>query len=338
MIKADGYGHGAVPAARTLSALGCRNFGVATLGEAAALGSAVGEGAVVVFGGIHPGAAARAVELGVEVAVFDNEVLDGLGAAASAAGRQVRVHVKVDTGMHRLGVAPEDVAAFVARAQRTDGVEPVALCSHFAMAESVQTGVTAGQFEIIEDVSAELAQSGVRLRRHLANSAAVITRPETHLDMVRPGLMLYGLYPDPAMRTVVDLRPVMRLEAFVVRVADIPAGEGVGYGHTYRTPSKRRIATIRCGYADGLPRAMSNRGSVVAGGRTLPIVGRVCMDHTMLDATDTQLRPGDSVILWGAEDLVAEDAADRIDTISYELVARVGPRVRREYSGGAAGD
>jgi alanine racemase len=338
MIKADGYGHGAVPAARTLSALGCRNFGVATLEEAAALGSAVGEAAVVVFGGIHPGAAARAVELGVEVVVFDDEVLGALSQAASAAGRPVRVHVKVDTGMHRLGLAPENVAEFVARARSADGVEPVALCSHFAMAESVRTDVTAGQFEIIEEVSADLTRSGVRLRRHLANSAAVITRPETHLDMVRPGLMLYGLYPDPAMRTVADLRPVMRLEASVVRIADVAAGEGVGYGHTYRTPSKRRIATIRCGYADGLPRAMSNKGTVVADGRTLPVVGRVCMDHTMVDATGTQLGPGDRVVLWGGDGLTAEEAANRIDTISYELVARVGPRVGREYCGGTAVD
>ena len=331
MVKADAYGHGAVRVARTLVGLGCRNLGVATLAEAAAIQDAGRGAAIVVFGGVHASEAGTAAKLGVEVVVDSYEVLSALAAAGTAAGTTVRVHVKVDTGMHRLGLFPDQVVEFVAKADALQSVEPVALCSHFAMAESVHTGVTAGQFEKMQDTLKELTRSGVRLRCHLANSAAVLTRPETHLDMVRPGLMLYGLYPDPSMRKVSDLRPVMRLEASVVRVAEVDAGEGIGYGHSYRAETKRKIATLRCGYADGFPRAMSNRGVVDVAGREVPVVGRVCMDHVMVDATDVELAPGDSVVLWGSGNLPTEEVAQRIDTISYELVTRVGPRVKRVY-------
>jgi alanine racemase len=150
--------------------------------------------------------------------------------------------------------------------------------------------------------------------------------------MVRPGLMLYGLYPDAALHARADLHPVMTFEAPVVRVAEVGAGEGIGYGHSYRTRARSRIATLRCGYADGYPRALSNRGRVSIGGRQAPVVGRVCMDHTMIDVSDVAgVKTGDVAVLWGPG-LGAEDVAAAADTISYELIARVGPRVAREYT------
>lgn len=331
MVKADAYGHGAPAVAATLVKLGVAALGVATLEEAARLDFAGGRSPVpvVVFGGLSPDEGERAVELGVEVVTDSPAVVEALGARALARGRALRVHIKVDTGMHRLGVSPEEVATFGELVARTPGVEPVAVCSHFAMAESVATEVTEGQLERLSNASRALVERGLRLERHLANSAAVMTRPATHLDMVRPGLMLYGLYPDSALRPMADLSPVMTLEARVVRVATVGPGEGVGYGHTFRADRPIRVATLRCGYADGYPRALSNLGQALIAGQIAPVLGRVCMDHMMVDVSAIgKVGPGTTAILWGAG-LPTESVAESAGTIAYELVARIGGRVVR---------
>ena len=336
MVKADAYGHGAVEVTRALVGAGCRIFGVATLDEASQLFQRAGLTArarVLVFGGLLPAYAERAVELGVEVVTHEADVVRALGAAAVAAGRDVAIHVKVDTGMHRLGVAPEDVPEFLSVIGATRGVRAVALCSHFALAESVSTDVTAGQLERLIAASRAAAAVGEPLARHLANSAAIMTCKDAHLEMVRPGLMLYGLYPDASLHGRANLRRVMTLHAPVVRVADVAADEGIGYGHTYRTSVPAKIATLRCGYADGYPRALSNRGTVLFSGGTAPVVGRVCMDHVMVDVSAVgPVRVGDVAVMWGPE-LPTEDVAAAAGTISYELVARVGARVVRQYVG-----
>jgi len=335
MVKADAYGHGDSDVARALARMRCRDFGVATLPEAARLRAALsGFDAVriVVFGGISAADARGAVDIHADIATQEPDVVRALAAAGQSAGREARVHVKVDTGMHRLGAAPAEVAALVALANRTRGVRPVALCSHFAMAESVTTAVTAGQLDALLSAATAVVDGGQSLPCHMANSAAILTCAEAHLDMVRPGLMLYGLYPAPELRTRAELRPVMTLAAPVVRIFEVGPGEGIGYGHSYRTERPSRIATLRCGYADGYPRALSNRGTVVIRGQRAPVVGRVCMDHTMVDVTGLdRIDLDDEAILWG-HDPGAADVAAAAETISYELVARVGPRVAREVS------
>jgi alanine racemase len=329
MVKADAYGHGARAVARSLVASGVDMLGVATLDEADRLGDGKGGAAVVVFGGLSPDEADRALALDVEVATDSRAVVDALGARALALGRTARIHIKVDTGMHRLGVEPGDVAAFGDAIARTPGVEPVAICSHFAMAESVATSVTEGQLERLVTSARALEQHGLAVERHLANSAAVMSRPAAHLDRVRPGLMLYGLYPDASLASTASLRPVMTFEARAVRVAAVGPGEGIGYGHTFRAERPMRVATFRCGYADGYPRALSNVGKVLVAGRLVPIVGRVCMDHMMVDVTDVgEVQRGAVATLWGAG-LPAETVAGWAGTIAYELVARVGARVAR---------
>jgi len=333
MVKADAYGHGAVAVTSRLVSLGVDTLGVATLDEAERLSSARGSATCVVFGGISPDEAGRAVALGVDVVTDSRELIDALAQSARALGREMHVHLKVDTGMHRLGLPPAEAVELAAFASALDGVVPVAVCSHFAMAESVATDVTEGQLERLIGVADSLASRGIRLRRHLANSAAVITRPAAHLDMVRPGLMLYGLYPAESLRAAVDLRPVMTLEAHVIRVGEVGPGEGIGYGHSFRAPRKILVATLRCGYADGYPRALSNRGGVRIEGRLAPIVGRVCMDHVMVDVTDIPgVRRGTCATMWGKAP-ATESVADQAGTIAYELVARVGTRVRREITG-----
>lgn len=336
MVKSDAYGHGASDCARALAAAGCRAFGVATVEEAAAIGpavnksSAVSPARVAVFGGLLPAEARAAVEAGAEVVTQEIDVVRAAGECASAAGTEVAVHVKIDTGMHRLGVAPADVVAFVRAASAFPSVRVVAICSHFAQAESVTGEVTAGQLEKMLAADTALREAGFTLTRHLANSAAILSRPEAHLDMVRPGIMLYGVAPDPSLGGRADLHPVMQLVARVIRVADISVGEGIGYGHTFHTARPTRLATVRCGYADGYPRALGNVAIATVHGNRIPLVGRICMDHAMFDVTDVaDVVVGDEITLWGEEPGV-EDVAAAAGTIAYELLARVGARVRRE--------
>jgi alanine racemase len=333
MVKADAYGHGAPMVVERLRTAGVERLGVATLAEAEAIASARGDVPCVVFGGIGAADADRAVRLGVEVVTDSREVIDALAARARGAGRAVRIHLKVDTGMHRLGFAVAEVADVAQHVANTAGIEPAALCSHFAMAESVATDVTDGQLERLLAASEATSARGVKLPRHLANSAAVMTRPAAHLEMVRPGLMLYGLYPDPALLDAAALTPVMTLEACVVRVAPVGPGEGIGYGHTFRAKRAMNVATLRCGYADGYPRALSNRGEVLIDGVRAPVVGRVCMDHVMVDVTALpHIVPGTRVTMWGRGHRT-ETVAEAAGTISYELVARVGARVTRSTEG-----
>jgi alanine racemase len=335
MVKADAYGHGACGCAQTLARAGCDAFGVVTVAEAEEIAPVVravcADARVVVFGGILPSEVERALAAGAEVAAHERSVVEALGAAAQKTGTLAALHVKLDTGMHRLGVEGRDAVEFVRAAAATAGVRPVGLCSHFAQAECVTGQATEGQLEKLLDADRALAAAGFRLERHMANSAAILTRKEAHLDMVRPGIMLYGSFPDAGLRGRASLTPVMTLEAAVVRVADVAAGEGISYGHTHRTTAPARIATIRCGYADGYPRHLSNKGLVEVRGRLAPVVGRVCMDHTMVDVTTIPgVAAGDAAVMWGQAPSV-EDMAERAGTISYELLARVGKRVERIF-------
>lgn len=342
MIKADGYGHGASVCASALAEAGCTDFGVATIDEAVAIASNVGGPPArrIVFGGLLPFEADAAVASGAEIVTQEIDVVRALGQRASAAGREVAVHLKIDTGMARLGMAPADAAAFAEAARPVRGVRLVGLCSHFAQAESVTGQVTAGQLEALLAADQALRDSGVVLTRHLANSAGILTRPDTHLDMVRPGIMLYGVVPDPSLAGRADLRPVMTLVARVVRVADVGPGQGVGYAHTFHAKRPTKIATVRCGYADGYPRALGNVAVASVRGVRVPLIGRVCMDHAMFDVTDVAdvagVALGDEVILWG-DDPHVEEISSLAGTIGYELLARVGARVRRETIGPGQG-
>ena len=336
MVKADAYGHGAARVTRALVQEGCSAFGVATVEEARSLveESACPPAQITVFGGVLPESAAEAVGLGVQVVTHSEATVEALGREATAAGSEVAVHVKVDTGMHRLGLEPRDCGRFARLVAATPGTRPVALCSHFACAESVTGDVTDGQLEDMLVAEEMVRGEGLQLQRHLANSAGVMTRREAWLDCVRPGLMLYGLYPDPSLTDRADLRRVITLTAPVVRVTGLGSGQGIGYGHTFHTDRPSRVAVLRCGYADGYPRALGNRGKVLLAGGEAPVVGRVCMDHTIVDVTDLDgVAEGDTAVMWGDRP-ATEEVARAAETISYELVARVGARVRRHYVGG----
>jgi alanine racemase len=326
VVKADGYGHTASVVAPVLDSAGVDWFGVATVEEGAELRALGIRRPILVLYGIDPRHAERARRLDLAVAVVDAATLPALAAAASG----LRVHLEVDTGMTRLGVRPSEVAAAAAAIGAAPGLELDGVFSHFGNADDARTPHSESQVQTFRDAVATLDASGMRPRWvHLCNSAGTLMRPDAHFGMVRPGVCLYGV--TPAAAGDVGLRPAMRLESRVWRVWEVPAGRHVGYDQTYVTSRPTRIAVVPVGYADGYPRALSNRGEMLVGGHRAPIIGRVCMDVTMIDVTDIAgVVVGNPVILWGASDagaLPVDEVAVACDTIAYELLTRVGRRV-----------
>ena len=332
VVKADGYGHGAAPAARAFLDGGATGLGVSMVAEGSELRRAGIDAPVVVLGGAFPGEEAAAVAHDLAVAVWSIEGGRALADAARAAGRPAAVHLKVNTGMTRLGCEVEDVRALgealVGELHlRIDGV-----FSHFASADAVETVSARKQIARFAAAVEELAAAGIRPPHvHLANSAAVLAEPAACFTMVRPGLMLYGYPPAPHLASRARLRPAMRLRTRIAQVRSVPAGTAVGYGGTWTAARGSRLATLPLGYADGYLRAASNRGHMLVGGRRVPVAGRVCMDHVMLDVTDVpEPRAGDPVTVFGPS-LGADAVAEWSDTIAYEVLTSVGKRVPRVY-------
>ena len=337
-VKANGYGHGAIPVARRLVELGTDYLAVACLDEAAALRAAGITAPILVLGYTHPALAGSAVELGVTQAVFTPELAKALSEAAGAAGKRAKVHLKVDTGMSRLGVLdhdPEGAAKEIAALCALPHLEPEGIFTHFANADGDEE-YTMLQFTRLLDVLEELRGKYGRTFeiRHCAASAAVLNYPCTHMDMIRPGIALYGHYPDPSCEGLdgPGLKPVMSLYSRVAAVRDFPENTPVSYGCTASFgPEGGRTAVLPIGYADGLHRALSNAGSVWLDGRPRPIMGRVCMDMCMIGLDGSaNVRPGDVAEVFGPH-LPVERHAELAGTISYELLCAVAPRVPRIY-------
>jgi alanine racemase len=342
VVKADGYGHGLVPAARAVLAGGADALGVAVLEEALALRAAGITAPLLAW--LHtPGTDyAAALTAGVEVSVNAEWGLEEVVAAARATGLTARVHLKADTGLSRAGATPAEwpgLVAAAARAQADGEVAVVGLWSHMAYADAPTHPTIGAQVTVFEEAVALARRAGLTdARLHLANSAATVALPGTWYDFVRPGIALYGLDPlggDPADH---GLRPAMTVRATVALTKRVPAGVGVSYGHTYFPQTETTLALVPVGYADGVPRAAGNRAPVLAGGAQRTIAGRVCMDQFVLDVGDAAVRAGDEVVLWGPGERgepTAQQWADAVDTIHYELVTRIGGRFTRRYVGSA---
>jgi alanine racemase len=350
VVKADGYGHGLLPAARAAVAGGATWLGTALLDEALALRAAGITAPRVLAWLIGPGEAwADALAADVDLSVNAGWALDEVVAAARETGTTARVHLKVDSGLGRGGAALADWADLVEAARKAEAegvVRVVGLWSHFAYADAPGHPTIVRQAEVFRAATALAEGAGIDPEvRHLANSAATLTAPEHHLDLVRPGLAVYGLspVPDVAGPSAYGLRPAMTLAADLVHVKRVPAGSGVSYGHIYTTDRETTLGLVPLGYADGVPRAGGNVGPVLAAGRSRTVAGRVCMDQFVLDLGDDDVAVGDEVVLFGPGDdggPTAQDWADATGTISYEIVTRVGPRVPRMYvnTDAAAGD
>jgi alanine racemase len=337
VVKADGYGHGLVPSARAAVEGGATWLGTAIVDEAVAL-RAAGLSVPLLAWLWTPSeteAVRSALDADVDLSVSSQWQLDALLAAVRASGRPARIHLKVDTGLSRNGSYVADWPELVtstARAQAASEVSVVGVWSHFAYADAPGHPTIGRQIEAFRDALDVAARLGVEPQlRHLANSAATLTLPEAHFDLVRPGIAVYGLSP---VAESYRLIPAMTLRAAAAGVKRVRAGEGVSYGHEYTTARDTTLVLVPLGYADGVPRHASNVGPVWVNGARFTVAGRVCMDQIVVDVGDLPVAPGDPVVLFGAGrdgEPTAHDWADAVGSIHYEIVTRIGPRVARVY-------
>ncbi len=352
VVKANGYGHGAAEVARTALANGAEWLGVARLPEAIPLREAGLDAPMLVFGYTPPADAGRLVDFDLRQSVYSLDAARAYSAAAAARGRRIRVHMKVDTGMGRLGMVPaalsgktsghavgEDFIREATAIARLPGLDAEGIFTHFAAADRADTSCAGRQLALFLEVLSSLRARGLEFAlRHAANSAAVIGIPESHLDLVRPGIALYGLRPSEEVDLAgIFLKPAMALKTRIVHLKAVPAGTCISYGMTYRTSHPTVIATIPAGYADGYRRRLSSRGEMLVGGRRVPVVGRVCMDLSMLDVGAVPgIQVEDEVVIFGEQDgksISADDIARTLNTINYEIVCDLTARVPRVYQG-----
>ncbi|MFN0092649.1 MAG: alanine racemase [Acidimicrobiales bacterium] len=338
VVKADGYGHGAVPVAQTALAAGARRLAVAQPAEAARLRQAGLDAPILLLSEPLPEELDEAVALDLDLTVYTAEVIGALAGAARRAGRPVRAHLKVDTGMHRVGAAPADAVALAAALERAAQVELAGVCTHCAVADEPSHPFTGVQLARFAEVIAALRAAGLDPPLlHAANSALALTRPEARFDLVRCGIALYGIDPSPELAGVAPLRRALTLSSVVTMVKRVPAGEAVSYGLRRRLETAEVIATAPIGYADGVPRRLfAARADALIGGRRRRFAGVVTMDQLMLACGDDAPALGDEVVLLGPqgeEEITAAEWAQRLGTIPYEIVCGIGPRVERAYVG-----
>ncbi|HEY0167920.1 MAG TPA: alanine racemase [Jatrophihabitans sp.] len=343
VVKADGYGHGMIASARAALVGGASWLGVAMLDEALALRAAgIAEPVLAWLWTPRETQALRdALAAGVDISVSSQQALDLVVMTAAELGSAARVHLKIDTGLSRNGVTAADWPQLLdatAKAAATGVIETIGIWSHFAYADSPGHPTIARQIERFGAALDTARGYGVTPQvRHLANSAGTVTLPQCHFDLVRPGVAVYGLSPVPEKGDF-GLTPAMTLRTSIANVKRVPAGEGVSYGHQHVTERETTLALIPMGYADGVPRAATNIGPVAIGGNRHTVSGRVCMDQFVVDLGDEEANAGDEVVLFGPGDdgePTAQDWADALDTIHYEIVTRIGARVPRSYIGGA---
>ena len=350
VVKADGYGHGAIKVAREALRSGAENLGVARINEAVQLREAGLHAPILIFGYTPPDLAETIITYDLTQTVYSFATATALSACARQKGTKIKVHIKADSGMGRLGlllhataqsgdhnIAARDAVREVESISRLSGLALEGLFTHFATADSTDKFYAAGQLEVFMDFIERLRRTGLELPiKHAANSGALIDMPQSHLDMVRPGIATYGLYPsDEVNKNQVDLKPVMTLKSRIIQLKRVPAGFSISYGITFQTKKPTTIATVPVGYADGFNRLLSNRGHMLVHGKKVPIVGRVCMDLTMLDVGSvSDVAIEDEVVVFGQQakaSLTADEIASDLNTINYEIVSTITGRVPRVY-------
>jgi alanine racemase len=340
VLKSNAYGHGLVPVARAIE-----EYADALCVYAVEEGLALRESGVtlpiMVLGPTPVERLEEALAQQLQITLWDAATyLDTVANVARRHDTAFRVQMKIDTGIRRLGIDPRDAPKAIERALQTPGIEIAGIFSHLASAEDLDSPFTLGQVETLESVLGAVHFDGQSRKplRHIAASAAAMLWPQTRLDLVRFGIALYGLWPSKETRAAVNggfvLQPALSFESRVIAVRKVDAGTPVGYGGSYRAPRATRIGVVPLGYADGVPRLLSNRGAFLAGGQRCPIAGRVSMNMTMIDLGQTQARPGDPVVLIGNQGdaaVTADDWADWAETINYEIVTRLPSELTRTY-------
>lgn len=341
VVKADAYGHGAVEVAKEVLAAGVDYLGVAFFDEALELRNAGITAPILVLGYTPPEGIARAQEMDVTIAVYSRDVLEALreqSQQANQAKRKLKIHIKLDTGMGRLGLHTEaDAIPFIEEALKLPNVVVEGLFTHYASADESDKSYTMEQYRRFARIVSHFTDQGVDFPYiHAGNSAAAIDLPGFTYSMVRLGISMYGLYPSEEVnQSVVALKPVMSLKTGIVHLKTLPPDSGVSYGTIYRTKGEERIATLPIGYADGYSRMLSTKAEVLVRGRRVPIVGRICMDQCMINVTDVpDVEALDEVVLigeQGGERITAEDLAELLGTVNYEIICMISHRVARVY-------
>lgn len=340
IVKANAYGHGIIEVARQSLENGAEALGVANIEEGIQLRKAGINAPVLIFGYASPVHAKKLIEFDLTQTVYSYEISRALSEAVAAYGKKIKVHIKVDTGMGRLGLLREITDSSVSEVEsisRLPMLELEGIYTHFATADKSDRSYAGKQFEIFMDFLNLLRIAGLEIPvTHAANSAAIINMPETHLDMVRAGISIYGLYTSEEMdRSIIKLKPAMELKTRIIHLKKVPAGFKVSYGTTYETEKPTTIATVSIGYADGLNRLLSSKGRMLVCGHSAPIVGRICMDLTMLDVGNIpEIAIGEEVVVFGRQGnalISVDEIASTINTINYEVVSTIMERVPRIY-------
>jgi alanine racemase len=339
VVKADAYGHGLLPAARALAAAGAEYLGVASLEEGLTLRQEGLELPILLLMGIVPAESQAAVAAGLDVVLYRQDVAQALEEAGRTLGKKARVHLKVDTGMGRLGLLPVEVWPFLESLKNSPSLEVLGLISHLAMADSADKTYTRKQLQEFLNLLTTARGQGWELPcSHIANSAALLELPEAHFGIARPGISLYGSPPSPSRSWGVDLKPVMSFTTQVLQLKRLPPGSSISYGGTYTTTDWCDLAVLPVGYCNGYPRLLSNRGEVLVKGRRAPIRGRVCMNLTMVEVSHIpEVAAGEPIILLGEDGgnrLTADDLAGWAETISYEIYCALGSANPRRFVGG----
>lgn len=349
VVKANGYGHGAIEVSRCALENGASMLGVARIEEGIQIRKAGINSPVLVFGYTLPQQTGDLLQYDLTQSVYTMASARRLSQAASSLAGTLKIHLKVDTGMGRLGLVPAHnpsdnpekinpkVIAETLKIADLDGLELEGIFTHFASADSADKVYAEYQLDVFLNYLSRLQKAGLNpALKHAANSGALIDMPWSHLDLVRPGIAIYGLYPsDEVDHQKISLKPAMALKTQIIQLKRVPSGFNVSYGMTYTTPKPTIIATVPVGYADGLNRLLSSRGQMLVGGQRVPIIGRVCMDLTMLDVGDiANVQLGDEVVVFGQqgnEILTVDEMAATLDTINYEIVTSIAARVPRIY-------
>jgi alanine racemase len=350
VVKANAYGHGAVEVARCALQNGAEWLGVARIDEAIQLRDAGIKAPILIFGYTLPELAPELLEYDLSQTVYTAASARTLSRTAVSIGKKIKIHLKVDTGMGRLGVllqafephhSDKMIDAAAVDETRTiaalKGLELEGIFTHFATADSADKRYAENQLDLFLNYLSRMRKAGLKPAfGHAANSAALIDMPQSHLDMVRPGIAIYGLYPsDEIDKKRVSLRPAMALKARIIHLKKVPAGFNISYGITYKTRKPSTIATVPVGYADGLNRLLSSAGQMLVHGQRVPIVGRICMDLTMLDVGSIDnVQVGDEVVVFGqqgSESITVDEMAASLHTINYEIVSTITARVPRVY-------
>ncbi len=337
VVKADAYGHGSIEVAKVASDAGVEMVGVAFLDEAVELRDAGYDGPILLLGEPHPGDAADVLRYDVVPVVYSRSYLDAHAVAARERGSEAAIHIKIDTGMNRLGVRVEDAPALIESALVTPGISVQGVCTHFAKADVPDDPFTRVQLERFREVVAGTAlDRDPGVLRHAANTAGTVFFPESQMDMVRVGIGMYGLEPSRAAPTGLPLRPALTISTQVIQVKSVYVGEGISYGHQFVATNDMTIGIIPVGYADGYSRVLSGRASALVRGERRRVLGVVCMDQLAIDITGLDVTEGEPVVLLGEQRqdrITADELAGILGTINYEVVSRLGRRLPRRYIG-----